>query len=79
MSPPATEIVQDHNAGNQCRCQDGHAHIRDEESFDSPGGQFPARLPTEELAPLAEKLLEVPMEQIRTGLDLELTEGSVRG
>jgi hypothetical protein len=77
MSPPATEIVQDHNAGNQCRCQDGHAHIRDEESFDSPGGQFPARLPTEELAPLAEKLFEVPMEQIRTALDLELTEGSV--
>jgi exodeoxyribonuclease V alpha subunit len=34
-------------------------------------------LPTEELAPLAKKLLEVPMELIRTALDLELTEGTV--
>jgi exodeoxyribonuclease V alpha subunit len=34
-------------------------------------------LPTDELVPLAEKLLEVPMELIRTALDLELTEGTV--
>jgi exodeoxyribonuclease V alpha subunit len=34
-------------------------------------------LPTDELVPLAEKLLEVPVEQIRTALDLELTEGTV--
>src|SRR3974390_1038061 len=34
-------------------------------------------LPTEELVPLAEKLLEVPKELIRTALDLELQEGTV--
>ena len=34
-------------------------------------------LPTDELVPLAEKLLEVPVELIRTALDLELTEGTV--
>ncbi len=34
-------------------------------------------LPTEELVPLAEKLLEVPQELVRTALDLELHEGSV--
>jgi exodeoxyribonuclease V alpha subunit len=34
-------------------------------------------LPTDELALLAEKLLEAPGELIRTALDLELTEGSV--
>jgi exodeoxyribonuclease V alpha subunit len=34
-------------------------------------------LPTEELIPLAEKLLEVPQELIRTALDLELQEGAV--
>lgn len=34
-------------------------------------------LPTEELTPLAEKLLEVPQELIRTALDLELREGAV--
>jgi exodeoxyribonuclease V alpha subunit len=34
-------------------------------------------LPTEELIPLAEKLLEVQQELIRTALDLELQEGSV--
>jgi exodeoxyribonuclease V alpha subunit len=34
-------------------------------------------LPTEELIPLAEKLLEVPPELIRTALDLELQEGAV--
>jgi exodeoxyribonuclease V alpha subunit len=34
-------------------------------------------LPTDELVPLAEKLLEVPGELIRTALDLELTEGTV--
>ena len=34
-------------------------------------------LPTEELLPLAEKLLEVPQELVRTALDLELHEGSV--
>jgi exodeoxyribonuclease V alpha subunit len=34
-------------------------------------------LPTEELVPLAEKLLEVPRELVRTALDLELQEGSV--
>ena len=34
-------------------------------------------LPTEELMPLAEKLLEVPQELIRTALDLELQEGTV--
>src|SRR3974390_2022558 len=34
-------------------------------------------LPTEELIPLAEKLLEVPQDLVRTALDLELQEGSV--
>jgi exodeoxyribonuclease V alpha subunit len=34
-------------------------------------------LPTEELIPLAEKLLKVPQELIRTALDLELHEGTV--
>src|SRR6266851_7186635 len=34
-------------------------------------------LPTEELIPLAEKLLEVPRELIRAALDLELQEGTV--
>src|SRR6187455_3241850 len=34
-------------------------------------------LPTEELIPLAEKLLEVPQQLIRTALDLELQEGAV--
>jgi exodeoxyribonuclease V alpha subunit len=34
-------------------------------------------LPTEELIPLAEKLLEVPQELIRTALDLELQGGTV--
>src|SRR5271155_665981 len=34
-------------------------------------------LPTDELVPLAEKLLEVPNELIRTALDLELQEGTV--
>ena len=34
-------------------------------------------LPTEELIPLAEKLLEVPTEITRTALDLELQEGTV--
>jgi exodeoxyribonuclease V alpha subunit len=34
-------------------------------------------LPAEELIPLAEKLLEVPQDLIRTALDLELSEGSV--
>src|SRR5438309_6553090 len=34
-------------------------------------------LPTGELGPLAEKLLEVPQELIGTALDLELQEGSV--
>jgi exodeoxyribonuclease V alpha subunit len=34
-------------------------------------------LPTEELIPLAEKLLEVPQELICTALDLELQEGTV--
>lgn len=34
-------------------------------------------LPTEELIPLAEELLEVPQELIRTALDLELSEGTV--
>ncbi len=34
-------------------------------------------LPTDELAPLAEKLLEVPGELVRTALELELTEGTV--
>jgi exodeoxyribonuclease V alpha subunit len=34
-------------------------------------------LPTEELVPLAEKLLEVPQQLIRTALELELTEGTV--
>ena len=33
-------------------------------------------LPTEELIPLAEKLLEVPQQLIRTALDLELQEGT---
>ncbi len=34
-------------------------------------------LPTEEFIPLAEELLEVPPEQIRTALDLEVSEGTV--
>src|SRR5450830_1561462 len=34
-------------------------------------------LPTDELVPLAEKRLEVPVELVRTALDLELTEGTV--
>jgi exodeoxyribonuclease V alpha subunit len=34
-------------------------------------------LPTDELVPLAEKLLEVPGDLVRTALDLELTEGTV--
>src|SRR6202049_3091970 len=34
-------------------------------------------LPTEELIPLAEKLLEVPQEPSRTALELELQEGTV--
>ena len=34
-------------------------------------------MPTDELIPLAEKLLEVPTELIRTALDLELSEGTV--
>src|SRR5690348_853451 len=34
-------------------------------------------LPTEELVPLAEKLLEVPQQLIRTALQLELHEGTV--
>jgi exodeoxyribonuclease V alpha subunit len=34
-------------------------------------------LPTEQLMPLAERLLEVPQELIRTALDLELREGTV--
>jgi exodeoxyribonuclease V alpha subunit len=34
-------------------------------------------LPTDDLVPLAEKLLEVPQELIRTALDLELTDGAV--
>jgi exodeoxyribonuclease V alpha subunit len=34
-------------------------------------------LPTEQLIPLAEKLLEVPQQLIRTALDLELQEGTV--
>jgi hypothetical protein len=33
-------------------------------------------LPTEDLIPLAEKLLEVPQELIHTALDLELREGT---
>jgi exodeoxyribonuclease V alpha subunit len=36
-------------------------------------------LPTEELLPRAEKLLEVPQELIRTALELELAEGIVIG
>ena len=34
-------------------------------------------LPTEELVPLAEKLLEVPQQLIRTALELELNDGTV--
>jgi exodeoxyribonuclease V alpha subunit len=34
-------------------------------------------LPSDDLVPLAEKLLEVPQELIRTALDLELAEGTV--
>jgi exodeoxyribonuclease V alpha subunit len=33
--------------------------------------------PTDDLVPLAEKLLEVPQELIRTALDLELADGAV--
>jgi len=34
-------------------------------------------LPTDELVPLAEKLLELPQQLIRTALELELQEGAV--
>ena len=34
-------------------------------------------MPTEELIPLAEKLLEVPSALMRTALDLELSDGTV--
>ena len=34
-------------------------------------------LPTDELVPLAERLLEVPQQLIRTALDLELRDGTV--
>ena len=34
-------------------------------------------LPTDELVPLAEKLLQVPQQLVRTALDLELQEGTV--
>jgi exodeoxyribonuclease V alpha subunit len=34
-------------------------------------------LPTAELTPLAEKLLDVPQDLIRTALDLELADGTV--
>jgi exodeoxyribonuclease V alpha subunit len=34
-------------------------------------------LPIDDLVPLAEKLLEVPQEMIRTALDLELADGTV--
>ncbi len=34
-------------------------------------------LPTDELVPLAEKLLEVPQQLIQTALELELTDGTV--
>jgi exodeoxyribonuclease V alpha subunit len=34
-------------------------------------------LPTDDLCALAEKLLEVPQELIRTALDLELADGAV--
>src|ERR1700688_1051128 len=34
-------------------------------------------LPTDELVPMAEKLLEVPMELVRAALDLETSEGTV--
>jgi exodeoxyribonuclease V alpha subunit len=34
-------------------------------------------LPTDELVPLAEKLLEVPQQLIRTAVELELQEGTV--
>src|SRR5499425_3130589 len=34
-------------------------------------------LPTDELVPLAEKLLEVPLELVRTALDLEVADGTV--
>src|SRR5689334_17496145 len=34
-------------------------------------------LPTDELVPLAEKLLEVPREMVQTALELELTDGTV--
>jgi exodeoxyribonuclease V alpha subunit len=37
----------------------------------------PCGLPTDELVPLAEKLLEVPQPLIRTALELELQEGTV--
>src|SRR5262249_37888061 len=39
------------------------------------GGQ--CGLPTDELVPLTERLLEVPQQLIRTALDLELQEGTV--
>jgi len=34
-------------------------------------------LPTDDLVPLAERLLEVPQELVRTALDLELADGAV--
>src|SRR5246500_3864971 len=36
-------------------------------------------LPTEELVPLAEKLLEVPQQLVRTALELELQDGTIIG
>jgi exodeoxyribonuclease V alpha subunit len=36
-------------------------------------------LPTEELVPMAEKLLEVPQQLVRTALELELQDGAVVG
>src|SRR5262249_29822594 len=40
-------------------------------------GEGHCGLPTDDLVPLAEKLLEVPQELIRTALDLELADGAV--
>jgi hypothetical protein len=44
---------------------------------DRGNGRRARGLPTNELVPLAEKLLEIPQDLIRTALDLELAEGTI--
>jgi exodeoxyribonuclease V alpha subunit len=46
-------------------------------AIDRSDGRGHCGLPTDELVPLAEKLLQVPQQLIRAALDLELQEGTV--